>query len=151
MSHDSRPPRRVLREDYAPLPHPCISSLVGDRSLHPVFSCRRIFTPSFQLPCPGGSSMKRTLTDLSSRLFLAVAAVVLFGATFAPVANAAPPLFEENWNAAAGTAVVGYNSWNLTGTSVVSPETITAGNLSYPSYPSSGIGNKVTLATTGQE
>src|SRR5207247_2730237 len=111
-------------------------------------SCRRIQTPSFRTPCPGGSSMKRTLTDLGSRLFLAVAAVVLFGATFAPTAaNAAPPLFEENWVANPGTPVVGYNGWNLTGTAVTNPEMISAGNLSYPSYPSSGIGNEVTLAT----
>lgn len=59
-------------------------------------------------------------------------------------------LFEDNFNYPAGDSLRGHG-WNITGTSVVNPVSVTLTGLSYTGYPSSGIGNGVTLNNTGQD
>lgn len=57
----------------------------------------------------------------------------------------AAPLFEENFNYAAGSNLLGQGGWIQTGTHATPVITVSAPSLSYPAYPSSGIGNSVLL------
>ena len=60
-------------------------------------------------------------------------------------------LLEENFDYPSGTLLVGTNGWIEQGTSSTNVLTIQTGNLSYPSYLSSNIGNYLPIANTGQD
>ncbi|MCX7861837.1 MAG: DUF5018 domain-containing protein [Bacteroidales bacterium] len=62
-----------------------------------------------------------------------------------------PLLLEENFDYAVGTMLVGTNGWVEQGTSSINEFQIIAGNLSYPSYASSGIGNYLLINNTGED
>ncbi len=73
--------------------------------------------------------------------------VVCSGTVSAPLATL--PLSEE-FSYTVGTDLTA-NSWNLTGSNASPTVAVTASSISYPGYLSSGIGNEVTLATSGQD
>jgi len=60
-------------------------------------------------------------------------------------------LLEENFDYPVGTQLVGTNGWTQQGTTTTNPITVESGNLSYPSYVSSNIGNYVTINNSGQD
>src|SRR5664280_1919946 len=79
-----------------------------------------------------------------------IALAFLFAGT-----SIAQNLFTENFNTTAGTAVVGYNSWAIVGTSTTNPVTVSttggATGLSYTGYTGSGVGLSVVLTNSGQD
>ena len=60
-------------------------------------------------------------------------------------------LLEENFDYPVGTQLVGTNGWTQQGTTTTNPIMVESGNLSYPSYVSSNIGNYVTINNSGQD
>ena len=58
--------------------------------------------------------------------------------------------YTEDFTSSASTALTSAG-WTISGTSVVSPITITAPGLSIGKYSGSGVGNAATLTTTGQD
>lgn len=63
-------------------------------------------------------------------------------------------LVNENFDYAAGSGLIGQGTWAIVGTSTTNPITVTAPGtpaLTYTSYPSSGIGNELSITTTGQD
>jgi hypothetical protein len=67
------------------------------------------------------------------------------------LASQAQTLVNENFDYAAGTGLIGQGSWAIVGTSVVNPITVSAASISYPNYPSSGVGQELSIATNGQD
>lgn len=63
----------------------------------------------------------------------------------------AQTLVNENFDYTAGTGLIGQGGWAIVGTSVVNPITVSATSISYPNYPSSGIGQELSIATNGQD
>lgn len=59
-------------------------------------------------------------------------------------------LLEENFDYAAADTLL-QHGWNITGTSTLNSVLVTSPGLTFVGYPSSGIGNAVTLTTTGQD
>jgi hypothetical protein len=59
-------------------------------------------------------------------------------------------LLVENFDYTTGTLLTD-NGWTITGTTVTNPITVTAPTISYAGYLSSGIGNEVTLQSSGQD
>jgi hypothetical protein len=59
-------------------------------------------------------------------------------------------LLNENFSYAVGSALTD-NGWSITGTNASPVISVTASSISYPGYLSSGIGEEVTLATSGQD
>src|SRR5215831_5690638 len=73
-------------------------------------------------------------------------------AIFAASAVSAAPLFVENFSYGAPSSLNGQNSWGAHSAAGTNPQTVNAGNLTYPGYPSSGIGNLLgPLATSGED
>ena len=59
-------------------------------------------------------------------------------------------LMVDDFNYTIGTDLTA-NGWNITGTNATPTIAVTAASITYPGYLSSGIGNEVTLATSGQD
>lgn len=78
--------------------------------------------------------------------FFVVFALLVFGG----VSNA-QVLLEENFDYTAGSALLGQGGWTITGTSTINPFTVGSPGLSYVGYLSSGIGNALPIANTGQD
>lgn len=77
---------------------------------------------------------------------LVVFMLICFG-----VSSNAQLLLEENFNYTSGSALLGQGGWTITGTSTTNPFTVGNTGLSYPNYLSSGIGNALPIANTGQD
>jgi len=60
-------------------------------------------------------------------------------------------LVNENFDYAVATPMVGTGGWAIVGTSVVNPLTVTGASITYPGYPTSGIGQELTVANNGQD
>jgi hypothetical protein len=60
-------------------------------------------------------------------------------------------LVNENFDYASGSALIGQGSWAIVGTSVINPINVSATSISYSGYPSSGIGQELSLANNGQD
>src|SRR5258705_6541895 len=86
----------------------------------------------------------------STRLFAFVATLVTLLALTGSTAWA-QLLFEENFVYTPGDTLNGKGGWAAHSGVGSNPETISAPSLSYPSYASSGIGNSVTLTTSGED
>lgn len=63
----------------------------------------------------------------------------------------AQTLVNENFDYTAGSGLIGQGGWAIVGTSVVNPISVSASSISYPNYPSSGIGQELSVANTGQD
>lgn len=63
----------------------------------------------------------------------------------------AQTLVNENFDYAVGSGLIGQGGWAIVGTSVVNPIAVSASSISYPNYPSSGIGQELSVARTGQD
>ena len=59
-------------------------------------------------------------------------------------------LFNENFSYTVGTDLTA-NGWNITGTTATPTVAVSAASITYAGYLSSGIGEEVTLATSGQD
>src|SRR5438132_6229054 len=68
----------------------------------------------------------------------------------APQTNPSSPIMADDFTYSVGTLLTSAG-WVITGTSVVNPQTVTTGNLTYTGWPSAGGGNSVTLADNGQD
>lgn len=68
----------------------------------------------------------------------------------ASVPTRAQFLFGDNFDYPAGDSLRAHG-WNITGTSVTNPVSVTSPGLTYTGYHSSGIGNAVTLMNNGQD
>lgn len=81
---------------------------------------------------------------------LALGLAATFAAT---IAAAAPPIFQEDFSYAIGSLLAGQGGWSAHSGAGTNAQTINvAGGLSYPGYPSSGIGNLLgTLAASGED
>jgi len=80
--------------------------------------------------------------------FIAFAAL----AAFALPALAVGPIYTEDFNYAPATALNGTGGWSAHSGAGTNPQTVASGSLTYPGYPSSGVGNKLgTLATSGDD
>ncbi|MFA5045220.1 MAG: T9SS type A sorting domain-containing protein [Paludibacter sp.] len=60
-------------------------------------------------------------------------------------------LVNENFDYAVTTPMVGTGDWAIVGTSTTNPLTVTASTITYAGYPSSGIGQELSVANTGQD
>ncbi|MDD4970445.1 MAG: T9SS type A sorting domain-containing protein [Paludibacter sp.] len=63
-------------------------------------------------------------------------------------------LVNENFDYTAGSGLIGQGGWAIVGTSVFNPITVTAPvtpGISYPGYPSTGIGSELPVAISGQD
>ena len=60
-------------------------------------------------------------------------------------------LFTENFSYAAATALNGTGGWSAHSGAGTNAQTVTAPGLTYPGYAGSGVGNSVTLTTTGED
>src|SRR5437867_873355 len=72
----------------------------------------------------------------------------------AATAGAATPLFNENFSYAAASNLNGQGGWTAHSAGGTNPQTITAGSLSYPGYPASGIGNSdqlIAISTSAED
>src|SRR5213078_1511975 len=104
------------------------------------------------IPTATGTTPARTSSPGSRIRLLAAAAAI----AAVIVVNAAPAgatlLFNENFSYAAPSALNGQGGWTAHSGAGTNPQTVNAGNLSYPSYPSSGIGNMLgPTATSGED
>src|SRR5258708_467926 len=66
-----------------------------------------------------------------------------------PQTNPASPIMADDFTYPIGSQL-GTDGW-VAYSSTVSPQTVTAGNLTYTGWPSSGGGNSATLTTTGED
>lgn len=78
--------------------------------------------------------------------FFVVFVLLVFG-----VSSNAQLLLNENFDYAAGSALLGQGGWTITGTSTTNPFTVGNSGLTYPAYLGSGIGNALPIANTGQD
>jgi hypothetical protein len=63
-------------------------------------------------------------------------------------------LVNENFDYTANSALIGQGGWAIVGTSVINPLTVSAPGttaITYTNYPSSGVGNEVSVANNGQD
>ena len=60
-------------------------------------------------------------------------------------------LVNENFNYASGSGLIGQGGWAIVGTSTTNPITVSASTITYSGYPSSGIGQELSILTTGQD
>ncbi len=60
-------------------------------------------------------------------------------------------LVNENFEYAVGSALIGQGGWAIVGTSTTNPITVSASTITYSGYPSSGIGQELSIMTTGQD
>jgi hypothetical protein len=67
-----------------------------------------------------------------------------------PQSNPTSPIMADDFTFSVGSLLTA-DGWAITGTSVVNPQTVTTGNLTYTGWPSAGGGNSVTLADNGQD
>ena len=87
--------------------------------------------------------MKKVTTSI-----LTLAAVGVIGVTAATAA----PLFVENFSYSTPSGLNGQGGWSAHSGAGTNPQTVNAGNLSYPGYPSSGTGALLgTLAASGED
>lgn len=91
--------------------------------------------------------MKRATLIITPSL-LALAAVGVIGVTAATAA----PLFVENFSYSTPSGLVGQGGWAAHSAAGTNAQTVNAGNLTYPGYPSSGVGALLgALATSGED
>ena len=88
-------------------------------------------------------------SKFSTRFIAMFAAMITLLVVLGAQAYAAP-LVVEQFNYAPASALVGQGGW-ANHSAGINPQTVTAPSLSYPGYVSSGIGNAVQLATTGED
>ncbi len=86
----------------------------------------------------------------SSRVFAIAAAMVTMLALTGATAWA-QLLFEENFNYANGTLLTATGNWSAHSGAGVNAQTATTGSLTYTGYASSGVGNAVSLTTSGED
>lgn len=67
------------------------------------------------------------------------------------LASQAQTLVNENFDYTVGSGLIGQGGWAIVPTSVVNPITVSASSISYPNYPSSGIGQELSVANNGQD
>lgn len=60
-------------------------------------------------------------------------------------------LFTEDFNYTAASALAGQGGWAAHSGAGTNAQTVTAPSLSYTSYPNSGVGNSVTITTSGED
>lgn len=76
---------------------------------------------------------------------------LLFSFIACVLVSQAQTLVNENFDYTAGTGLIGQGGWAIVGTSVTNPITVSAASISYPNYPSSGVGQELSINTTGQD
>jgi hypothetical protein len=84
---------------------------------------------------------------------IATGLLVLAAVTTSAIGASAAPLFVEDFSYAVGSGLNGQGGWAAHSGAGTNPQTInTAGGLSYPGYPSSGVGNLLgPTATSGED
>jgi len=76
--------------------------------------------------------------------------LILFSLLFLPLAATNGQFFIENFDYPAGDSIT-QHGWVAHSSATTNPMFITSPGLTYPDYPSSGIGNAVTLTVNGQD
>jgi len=76
---------------------------------------------------------------------------LLFSFIACVLVSQAQTLVNENFDYTVGSGLIGQGGWAIVGTNVTNPITVSASSISYLNYPSSGIGQELSINTTGQD
>jgi hypothetical protein len=92
----------------------------------------------------------RSSKRVSTTLAAFVVCATLTAAFFYRSAQAAPPLLVEDFSYTAATALTA-NGWAAHSAGGTNPITVVTPGLTYAGYPSSGVGNAVSMTTSGED